>query len=558
MSVALSSIPCGNAIFPAHLYAGNRLVYGRFHTQDLRHFLSHDTGSDIFVRSYPVVRGQIHLNVNISHQNRMNYISGLEGYDEVYAMIREELTPARVQRKVIYGWTNAENWGNTRCEHLKYVLAEKKAGESSWRLFKDPRPIGGLNSRQRKLRENAVFNRALFHGLSARVLHLEWVVVRKEAGRNNYFVAYFTYPGRKVKIHGFNMCDQVYVRVAEKENKIIAYFYSSKEDEQSEKNLLKAAVLSEKIPSASGKARLWSPLENARVIFSTKASPQQYCCLSNGRLKEFLMSDRPEGDVFEFDPRHVYAQGNVGFNLDPSREDRGRVFIYGLTNYKGKNLPGKVVVQGDQKVAYLWINHKAMRSGLAPINPKGTALACRVRDDDKINWEIVWDSAAPGLRDKFDAAIKYGNRLYSNINDQVIEEHWPIAQINDAGKLRRQAYRKVRGVQMMVPIPDFIKGKRVFSAVRQIGGTIKLIEYWGNDRLYKQGADPFAARFITFRSKVDSWMAFWARLDDEKKFRRLLQQGHITKQQLDDIFMDDYLFSRYEFAMQQMIDALII
>jgi hypothetical protein len=522
------------------LFTGQRLVQKAPHSRDngLLLFLTRDAGQSVLYKEYSVHGRKIALSLR-SHEGRVIELYGLGGKNKVFAAIRQEMIAGR-EVKVLYGWAELNDWGKEENILLKYILAERAGGE--WRLLSRPESLTGPLRRQQAIDDNKALAKALTGGLGGSVLRRVWLISPK-SDRITFLFDY------RLIIHGFHGYRSVFSLTREEAGKIVVRFYADAGDADKGERLLKMAVLSER-----GTNGRWTPLPTPRLLFSAPGSSvNQHRYLMARQTKQFLLDNQERGAIFDVGQRTV-SNGAV---LLPFLNDCIR--LNGLSGYK--SVAGRIVNQEKTKVIYFWPDEAAKQSGAPPIFPQGQTVA---RQTDG-HWEIVWFDLSQGYRQAALGSIKLGNFIFANAGARLHVVPWPIRNYSNNGEQRQFAQRRIRGKNLTVATSGtgVING-RVLSQTREIGGRLKLIEFWPNEQEIAR-RPPFAARFIAVNQnghdeqKRADWAIFWHRVDSSADtvgaFRQLLRQGIVAHNELSAILCDDY-FSGY--PIQGLIDTLLI
>ncbi|MBU0672559.1 MAG: hypothetical protein KJ732_05995 [Candidatus Margulisbacteria bacterium] len=541
------------------LFAGRYpVIDGRLHSRayGLRTFLLRDAANTVYRREYPLHNGYLHLAVTLKDGKKISPIWITKEFNKFYVAVREERLENGRSRKVLYGWGKQADWGVMARARVRYIVAEKENAESEWQILHIPRALKGLTERQEVRKENDPTVEAMTQGLGKRIYRRWWNVT---LGSNGDKYVKYAFEGLDILIHGFAGYDRVYSLIAEEGDRIIARFYQGPDEARQGAPLIKAVIMARKSNgNGNGNGRLWRPLLFPQVITASPNNVIQHHRATIREIKAFLLAREQEtGTELMIDPRPVNQNGTVRFGID-SRSDWGGVIE--IRGYKGyETVAGKIMVEGAIKKAYFWADEAVRGNGEPAIRTEGHLIAKKSVDliNKKEQWEIIWRDPIWGARRVRQASIEYGNIVFSTAGSEIHLSTWPVRIQMSNGYQQHWAVRAFRGGRRKVNLHGMSGiGEEIFSVTREFQGMIKLVEFWKQATDYVAGERPFDSRFIAFRPSGKNWMHFWARFDEIKLFKRLIQQGLLTKKELNRIVCDDYLAGNYEQKMIVLIDSL--
>jgi len=544
------------------LFKGRQILEGRPRTPDLRRFLRRDTPGEVYKRRYSIWKDQLELGLKTDCGMEMKRICGLGDIPFLYVAIREETVQSGrkpeipTKRKVLYGWAKEKDWGIMARARIYYVISEKAPGKA-WEVLEEPIPLGKLTEQQETKRLAKLTIQAMTQGIGKIPLRRSWDVLHTES--SDSYVVRIRHQGKSYQIFGFEGYSQVFSLIFEDTAKkqIIALFYPDQETAlasfsvssgqvsrdlrnhhcsaqlpqimaKESSGLIKAAILSEK------KNGVWTPLESPEIIYTTPECSAQHQRLVNRITKLFLLEDKEESEFLDLKPLPI-LEGSVRLRVDYSTEEKaiGDLNLSGYSDYEGKKIYGRIIVEGDEKKVYFWPDDKSRQDTTTPpIKPEGHVAAQKIDGQ----WEINWHAMNTQEKAQREAAIKYGNYLFATILQQDREFHIPW----HAWTNQEYVYITTRTQRVYLPISDSINPQEVYSVTRQIQKRFKFVEFWENQQAYAANENPFAVRFITLRSN-GKWDWFWSRLDDQAKFMALIREGTVSPDELSRIFNNPWI-----------------
>lgn len=535
-------------IKPQGMFLGRPLIGGLWRVLGLRNFLVRDAGQTVFCKSYSITNGTLHLRLALDGNGKfVKDITGLTGLNQIFTAVREEPHRQFGRVKVLYGWENINDWGIVEKARIKYVLAGKKNSEAEWHLREKPLALKGLTEFQKARIRNQRLIRVLTEGTAGKVFEKWWKVVPHRNTLTGELVdgnVYYQYSGVEIRIYGFKDHKRVFSVIREEGNQIIARFYKNKDDAAANLDLIKEAVLS----------RDKKPLRYPVVTFTAPSAPVQHGRIESERIHDFLLADQPPGARLDLAPRCVNFGREVNFSLGSTEKERK---TFRLNGYHGhKIVYGRIVVKKNIKRVYFWPSAEDRKKRLSPIVKDGHILARK--EDDK--WSILLTPPADAdWLANYRETLAYRKFLLTTKHNEVHLGLWPVRFRHSDGRMRKYAARKILGMDLSVALTAHRKVEdTVFAATREIGGRIKVVEFWPTAQDFAAGADALAARFITFRTNSgengNGWIPFWSELDDLRMIQRLVKMGGLTLAELNGIVTDPRMESCYHREMLRLID----
>jgi hypothetical protein len=431
-------------------------------------------------------------------------------------------------------------------------MAEKGKRDNEWTVLERPRPLKGQTEQMRLREDTRALFKAVTQGLGNKILRRPWTVIKR--GTLKAHISYSLY-NRHVDMYGFAGYERVWSKIYQKGDAILADFYASEEEMNAEKGLIKTLVFSERCKGTN----VWEPLRSPRVIGVTAGNITQHKRVVTRKIKSFLLADLPEGESLDLEPRRVYKNGDVRFGIDV---DKGGGLIL-CCGYVGlTQVFPRIVNYGNEKRVYFWRSTSDWDSGAPAIKPEGHILSRKMRR----RWQIVFKNAPEEWHSKREETVRYGNYLFATVGDRIHEIDWSVTTNEMPFK---RLTKTVRGNRLQLGFStDFKLGRRVFSVTREFNRRIKLVEFWPQQRDFWQDKDPMTGRFITFNKNGEEnrmengpngWFPFWVKPEDSKEtqrqFKRLIKQGMVTFNELDEILSDPHLTHRYH-GLYRAIDSL--
>lgn len=334
---------------------------------------------------------------------------------------------------------------------------------------------------------------AVHRGLGERVIGRWWSIIHQP--RNTY-VSY-KIGGSQIYICGFNGFSKVYSLVYEKDGQIISDFYSNTRDARSEKNLLKRVALSVRQTPKDGTHTRWEPLGSPTILVNnvngTAKCSSQSARLENQRVQRFLATDIPSGvNHLDLPPRLVVNDGDIRF-----AQGDDVIMFYGYTKYAGRKLPGRLVAAEDVVRAYFWRSVRERRNEVPALIPEGHPFA--TFDSDTNSWQIHW-SDDPVRTEKIRLADRYSRFLRATVGARDFPAHWSVVRIRSQQGYRLRATRELFGRSMVIDLPKSLpRTGTVFSVTRELGGRLKLVEFYPDAESMASGDHPLDARWIMFK-----------------------------------------------------------
>jgi RNA polymerase sporulation-specific sigma factor len=239
---------------------------GKYAKSELGTLLRADHPEGVYKRIYPVdSQGRLRLRIIMDNGKYTRDICQLQGLSQIFITVREERLENGGRRKVLRGWEKEQDWidEDQSGARIMYVLSHKKGGAASWSLLEDPLPLIERNPVQMARYFNRRTIEIMTEGLGDQSFERWWNVYQYEGRSRAAVVLSSRNKGRRhdVRITGFNRFDRVYLVMVERSGQIMASFYKNEEDAARKTEVIKAAVLSEKIGEE------WCPLERPRIIY---------------------------------------------------------------------------------------------------------------------------------------------------------------------------------------------------------------------------------------------------------------------------------------------------
>jgi len=535
-------------IKPQGMFASKPLIGGLGRVQGLRIFLLRDTGPTVFRKFYTITNGTLHLRLALDQPGKfMKDITGLTGLNQMFTAVREEPQGHSSRAKVLYGWENIGDWGIVEKARIKYVLADKKNSKAEWHLREKPLALKGLTEFQKARLRNQRLIRVLTEGTAGKVFEKWWKVVPHRNTLTGELVdgnVYYQYSGVEIRIYGFKDHKRVFSVIREEGNQIIARFYKNKDDAAANLDLIKEAVLS----------RDKKPLRYPVVTFAAPSSYVQHGRIESERIHDFLLADQPSGARLDLAPRCVNFGREVNFSLGPKEAERKTFRLNGYNGYKV--VYGRIIVKNDVKRVYFWPSAEARKKRLSPIVKDGHILARKEAD----KWVVPFaPSAGAEWLANYRKTLAYCKYLLTTKHSEVYIGLWPVRFRYTDRRLRKYAARKILETRMTLDLTPYREVQdTVFAATREIGGKMKVVEFWPTSQDFAAGAEALAARFIAFRKgngeNGNGWIPFWSELDDLRMIQRLVKMGGLTLAELNSIVTDPRMESCYHREMLRLID----
>ena len=248
-------------------------VVGQAHP--IGQFLKIDAPSVAYYKPYPIIKKEQHnpSGVAITGSLALAFTAGGEiikpiyGFgdlESVHCLFVEEPFGSGKTRKALYVFERKSDCValNLKKARVKYSVAEKTSEDGQWKLLMDPEPLDGVSQEVVSKYQNRKLRVAMEHGLGADVLEREWTVTGK--GNDNEFFIEYSYLGKAIRRGGFGGLGSVFSRIVEEHGQLCAYFYRTKADMQTKRNLHTALILSE-YKCVEGKMG-WVPLFCPKVL----------------------------------------------------------------------------------------------------------------------------------------------------------------------------------------------------------------------------------------------------------------------------------------------------
>jgi len=390
-----------------------------------------------------------------------------------------------------------------------------------------------MTPRQVALRYAKATTIAVTQGLGKKTFGRWWSVYESDWIR-------FSCQGKLYFMYGFTGLERVYSVFHEEDDRIIARFFTNEQEEQAGVAPLKTAVFAQK------KEDSWQLLKTPEII-QVQGTGMQAWRVECRQLNRFLLSDAEEGAFFDLKPNKSTG-GAIALRADT--KEGAYILICKFKAYEGQIFYGRVVVQGDEKKVFFWKTEQERTEGMPAILSEGTVIAQKNGE-----WKIIWRQSDLGYRINRANTFKYGNYLFASVGAKQFFIEWTSVGFDFKQGGRKRAFKEIRGEKMFLELPADFEGK-VYSRTRELCGKAKVIEFWLNEEACLNREPAYVIRFITLRTNGE-WAHFWANLGQVAKFRKILEQGAISKEDLKRVF-SDYFFrleeSRYREAYNLMQD----
>lgn len=406
-------------------------------------------------------------------------------------------------------------------------------------------------------RLNGLTVRAVTRGIGSRVIQRWWKVFDfDDRARSQVF--YLLSDKNRIAIHGFYGMPQVFSLISEENNRVVARFYRNPQDAKDGTGLLKQVVLSEK----TGKNRLgnatWQVLQKPKVEIASTDAPMQHRRVQAAAIKDFLLSDRPEGDFIDIEDRKASKTGAVHFGLRTADcPDGNIIMIGGYSDFRMKKLSARIVAENGHKKVYLWPNEKEKTRGAKPIKPEGHIIAKKNGHNSGADhpWQIIWRTSTKAWRELLATHESFKAFLIRNVHDEVFADTWSVMFDDSNGYSRARAIRVICGNRVQFPVT--FDAVEVFAVTREIEGVIKLTEFWPSQNDYESRRRPFHARILAYRAARGGWQIWNAALTETEKFKKLIRSGELGLNNLEWAMMNDYMEKHYNKESCAIIDAFI-
>jgi hypothetical protein len=405
-----------------------------------------------------------------------------------------------------------------------------------------PAAADGPSQHAQALQRNRALKKALHEGLGNEALPLLWNVQQKD-GQLVYKIL-----GRNHYICGFYGHKEVCSLLTEENGKIVARFYADRSDAEHNERSLKTVVLNKKTESGQ-----WPVQFKPETLLAAPELRVQHLRLKFSRFNRFLLTNYAPGVVFDLGEQ-VVCRDRVIISLNGSPVQFG-----GLAGHK--KVWRQAVSLGTEKRMYFWPSEAARQSGAPAIVPQGQLIAQKTG----AGWQIVDEDLSCGHKKSIHEANSLGNFAFATVGYRIRVTPWPTRTYFHNGNPYTMISRRIRGKLLSVSTvsSEGINGPAI-TETREFGGRLKLTMFWLSQKAFAADARPFAARFLTFNTKIAAfpWQYFWHPVDASagtvSAYKQLVRKGYISYEELSGLLADVNSFLEpHGMSLYNLIDRLI-
>jgi len=558
----------------------------------LANLILSDQGETVITKIVTVERGRARFRIN----NQIINISGLGEVKKLYLVFLEERGKAGSREKVLYGWTERENWGKLKLCGIKYSVVREK--DQQWVQLKKIVPHGSLSKDQETRRDTLRMLRYLLRTKNQITFERDWTPISTNENRQ---VLCFTHKNHDYEIPTAAEYDKFRLIIREQrtvsrkrvlalakssslslaeffinplEEKMI--FWPNALDLINQANLVKPLKKSlleilaesnlpghrEKIgyflgcvgqhltPEPVGIYRLayqnprrrWQLCQNPEPLVSMTQAYARY--KRSQDLAKFLLDDKDLREEFIIPEWRVTSNG---LRINCNSQTYG---VYGFGKYpEGTKLFGVIRKQREQKVAFVWETQEAYEQKLPPIKTDGDVVTIKKNNQ----WEMI-ESQNPAIRKKLRGSKAFSAEL---LQDQVdfLPSSWGVEHYRNAP--RSKIYKGIRGIRAafyydQTLAPDITEALGIVTVV---DGRFKLIHFFVDQEAYDKGMPHLCYGLIAVKEN-DQWASFPFGVNGRRAFPiKELQPEIISALLASPTLQKDYgeLFDKVRLASSNLV-----
>jgi hypothetical protein len=225
---------------------------------------------------------------------------------------------------------------------------------------------------------------------------------------------------------------------------------------------------------------------------------------------------------------------------------------------------GRISIVGAEKKVFFWKTSRARETGKVPLRTEGHLMAVNVGSEGI--WRIAINSRGASRQrlERTEEARKFSRYLIQRVGERVHEEQWPVKKVNEHGRGRLCLCRKALDHNVFVLLPEDIRpvSGSVYGRAREIGGEMKIVEFWPTKEDCEKNKPAFHAKMlVVYQDNKRFWLGNsltnGQSLDKLiAKLRCLLKEGKITRQTVDLAISDPYFLAHYQSQAIRITDAL--